>query len=170
MDKKVKPEKHKNQPVENLSGTPPNTKPTLEDQVKEYLEGWQRTQAELVNYRKRMETEKMEFAKFASLSVIAKIIPVLENFDRALSNIPDKESPLYQGVAQTQKQLEAIVAAEGVQKMEDQTGKPFNPELHEALMQEEGAEDNMVTAQFESGYTMHGRVVKPAKVKVSIKK
>ncbi len=134
--------------------------------LKEFQEGWQRCQADFDNYRKRTETQKLDMINFAKAEILTKITPVLDNFGRAFEHL-DITDPAISGIKQIEKQLEDILAQEGLKKI-DVSGE-FNPNLHEAISYEENAEipaDHIIT-EAESGWEFAGRVIKPAKVRVS---
>lgn len=138
----------------------------LKNQVKELQEGWQRCQADFDNYRKRTETLKFEMIDFAKADFMAKITPVLDNFRRAFEHL-DINDPKIAGIKQIEKQLEDILAAEGLTKISCE-GK-FDPALHEAISCEQNAKipcDHII-AELESGWQFGDRVIKPAKVRVS---
>lgn len=138
----------------------------LETKIKELEEGWQRCQADFDNYRKRTETQKFEMVEFAKADFLAKITPVLDNFRRAFEHL-DIADPKIAGLKQTEKQLEDILAAEGLTKISCEG--EFNPALHEAISYESHPKiksDNII-AECESGWEFNGKVIKPAKVRVS---
>jgi molecular chaperone GrpE len=142
----------------------------LQKKAEEYLKGWQRAQADLSNYRKQVEKEQTEFAKFATGVVICEILPVIDNFDRALAHIPEdqKDSEWVKGIISIRSQLADIFSKLGVTKIEC-VGKPFNPAEHEALMSEESKDhpQDTVIAELEAGYKLHDKVIRPSKVKIS---
>lgn len=145
----------------------------LKKQVKDLEEGWQRCQADFENYRKRTETQKFEMVELAKAEFLAKITPVLDNFRRAFEHL-DVNDPKIAGVKQIEKQLEDILAIEGLTKI-DTSGK-FDPALHEAISYEKNKKipADHIIAELESGWMFgpsnssgQARVIKPAKVRVS---
>lgn len=133
--------------------------------IQELQEGWKRSQADFDNYRRRTETQRLEMLNFAKADFITKTTPVLDNFRRAFDHAPEGE--FTNGIKQIEKQLEDILASEGLKRIE--TENAFNPNLHEAISYEENAEipvDHII-AEVESGWQFNDKVIKPAKVRVS---
>ena len=131
-----------------------------------------RSQADFDNYRKR--TEKDMEAKFdlGSKNVIEKLLPVIDNFERALAMIPEEErdSSFAEGLDKIYKQFTKMLDDMGVVPM-DPVGKPFDPNLHNAVMQvpaEEGQEENIVVEEFQKGYLYKDYVVRYSMVKVTV--
>jgi len=144
----------------------------LQHKVEEYLKGWQRAQADMSNLRKQMEKEQIEFVKFANAALMCEIIPVLDNLDKALQAYKrtsvQASDEFIQGIEAIRNQLAEVLKKHGVAKIEC-VGKPFNPAEHEALMSEESKEhpEDTVIAELEAGYKLNGKVIRPAKVKIS---
>lgn len=131
----------------------------------ELLDSWQRARAEFINYKRRVEQEKQRDAQMAGLLVIAKVLPVLDDFDLALANLPkgaENESWL-NGVALVAHKLRAVLESEGVQPIAA-AGQKFDPAVHDAVMSDGDGDD--VVAELRRGYTLHGNVIRPALVKV----
>jgi molecular chaperone GrpE len=137
-------------------------------QAAEYLEHLQRLQAEFANYRKRVLKEQTRAVEMASEPMTRKLLEVLDEFDLALmaaEQKPDFEKFL-RGVELVYAKLKDILGEEGLQRIEAE-GKPFDPELHEALMQSGPPEGEPYVADvLRPGYTLRGRVLRPAGVKV----
>ncbi|MGH2573400.1 MAG: nucleotide exchange factor GrpE [Actinomycetota bacterium] len=137
-------------------------------QTAEYLEHLQRLKAEFDNYRKRVLKEQTRAVEMASEPLIRKLLEVLDEFDLALiaaERKPDFERFLH-GVELVYAKLQEILRSEGLERIQAE-GQPFDPELHEALMQSGEAEGEPVVADvLRPGYTMKGRVIRPAGVKV----
>lgn len=134
--------------------------------IKELEAGWQRCQADFDNYRKRTEAQKLEMVAYQKAEFLTKMTPVLDNFRRAFEHL-DVDDPKIAGVKQIEKQLEDILAAEGLEKISC-TGQ-FDPNLHEAISSEESdtiPADNII-AECESGWRIGDKVLKSAKVRVS---
>lgn len=149
----------------------------LEKEIKELKTGWQRTQADFDNFRKKTESEKLENMAFAKAEFMTKLTPVLDNFYRAFSHIKadpsrlgraEASDPAIQGFYQIQKQLEDILASEGLQKIPTESGLKFDPNFHEAISYEENnLPIDTIIAELESGWQFQSKVLKPAKVRVS---
>jgi molecular chaperone GrpE len=135
--------------------------------TQEYLDALQRERADFVNYRRRMEQEREQMGQWTTGETIKKILPVLDDLELALNNRPAGES-WANGVELVYRKFQSILDKEGIIRI-DAEGNPFDPNLHEAIMQEpsETHESGMVTAVLRQGY-MHGeRVLRPALVKVA---
>ncbi len=140
--------------------------------AEEYLSGWQRTQAELVNYRKRSDEEKAAFTKFAHADVLVGILPVLDNFKRAAQHAPatdgEQVKSWVEGIKQIEKQFESVLQNYGISQIEVSVGDQFDPTKHEALMSEDSEHPaDTITGVIDPGYMLHEKVLRPAKVKVS---
>ncbi len=135
----------------------------LEDQLK-------RVAADFDNFRKRTEEEKKTTFALAQAHTLLELAPVLDNFRRATEHLPTelKDNNWVTGVLYIEKQLEQIFSDHGVQKIVT-VGEIFNPQLHEAVSTEphDTIPANHIINELESGYTLNGQVLKPAKVKVS---
>ncbi|MEO5668429.1 MAG: nucleotide exchange factor GrpE [Bdellovibrionota bacterium] len=137
--------------------------------------------AEMENMKKRFVREKSDVIKMANEELIKAMIPVFDNLDLGLKAIRDMEAKadgepnkivanLVKGVEMTLTHFQQTLERAGVQKIES-IGKPFDPSLHEAMGQSstEGFEDNQVSAEFQKGFSLHGRVIRPAKVIINKK-
>lgn len=127
-----------------------------------------RIQAEAENFRKRMQREKDEFARFASESFCRDLLPVKDNLERALLHAADDPQAIVAGVNLILEQFDSIYRAMGVECVECQ-GKVFDPEVHEAMSQVESDEHepNTVVGELQKGYQLHGRLLRPAMVTVA---
>ncbi len=133
----------------------------------EYLQGWQRCQADAVNFRQEEERRRKEYALFAAEGIIRDILNVLATFHHAFTGKDDKD-PYTRGFRHIYAQLEAVLQRHGVEQIMTNE-EPFNALLHEAVENvpvEDAEQDNMVMEEVEKGYMLHGKVIKPAKVKV----
>ena len=135
----------------------------LEDKVK-------RQMAEFENFRRRTEKEKASMFEMGAKSVIEKILPVVDNFERGLATIPEEEknSPFSEGMNMIYKQLRSELVGLGVKQIES-VGKEFNPEFHNAVMQVESDqyEQGIVAQELQRGYTYRESVVRHSMVAVS---
>jgi len=134
--------------------------------MQEYLDGWQRGQAEFSNYRKRLDQDKIDAIKYANAELMLKILPVLDDFERASGHIPPKlvSDPWVDGVKGIARKLESILESLGLSLIKAQ-GEVFDPCVHEALGNIAGA-DGMVIQELQKGYKLHERVLRPSKVMV----
>ena len=142
-------------------------------QAQEYLEGWQRERAAFAHYRKRVEAERAQFAAEATALFIHKLLPILDDFERALRTLPDNLRHLtwVEGVALIYRKLQLALESEGVRPIEVKPGDPFDPMLHEAVLYEpaEGFEDGQIVEELQRGYKLGDRVLRPTLVKVARK-
>lgn len=134
---------------------------------KEYMEKYQRLMADFANYKQREEKSKADFKKYASSSLVEKLLPVLDNFDRALKD-KDPEDAFVKGVVMTRDELIKVLKNEGLEEILSD-GEEFDHNLHHAVMTEESdtVEEDYIIETFQKGYTLNGRVLRPAMVKVS---
>jgi len=135
--------------------------------VQEYLDGLQRERADFTNYRRRMEQENSQMGRIATGTTIKKFIIVMDDLERALAHRP-ADDVWASGIDLVYRKFQSLLEAEGVTRMEVE-GRPFDPNLHEAIMQEpsETHESGTVISVLQQGY-MHGeRVLRPALVKVA---
>jgi molecular chaperone GrpE len=138
-------------------------------QSDENLRAWQRTAADLSNYRRRTDDERETVARFANALLISKLLSVLDDFDRALESVPpDTDDAWVDGVRLVERKLRNVLESEGVTPIEA-TGLPFDPNLHEAVVHEDTADhpDNQVIDELQRGYRLHDRVLRPALVRVA---
>lgn len=133
----------------------------------ENLDGWQRALAEFQNYRKRVERDRAAEQAAMKGDLIKKVLPVLDDLERALQNRPGDDAWV-SGIELIQRKLQALLEAEGVTRMEVE-GSAFDPNFHEAIAQEpvDGAESGRVVAVLQHGYMLGDRVIRPAQVRVS---
>lgn len=140
----------------------------------ENLDGWQRAAADLANYRKRIEREKSDAYQTTTAAVIARILPALDDFDRAMREpFPADESQgafqaRWDGIALIHRKLQTIVENEGVTRIEAD-GAMFDPNLHEAVTHDESENhaEGQIIEVLRQGYRMGDRVLRPALVRVA---
>ncbi|MGN7765252.1 nucleotide exchange factor GrpE [Paenibacillus sp. 22594] len=143
----------------------------LQELAEEYQGRALRVQADFDNFRRRTQKEKEELAQYATAKLVGELIPVLDNFERAIATAP--ASPEFEafnkGVNMIFQQLEGVLKSEGLAAMES-VGQPFNPEYHQAIMQVESEEheEGIVTEEVQKGYLLKDKVLRPAMVKVSM--
>jgi molecular chaperone GrpE len=141
---------------------------TVRAEAAEYLDHLRRLQAEFDNYRKRVLKEQTDVIERAAAPVMQRLLEVLDDFELALMAANDKPDfdRFLHGVELVYAKLADTLKAEGLERIEAQ-GKPFDPEQHEALMQT-GEGDHLVVADvLRPGYTLRGRVIRPAGVRVN---
>lgn len=127
-----------------------------------------RLQADFDNYRKRVEQEKMQITQFANANLLLDILPVVDNFRRALDHHNTQDS-WSQGVKAIERQLEEALTRHGLQVIEVTIGDQFNPALHEAIAHQPSNDHqpNSIIKIAEHGYQLGGTVLRPAKVVVA---
>ena len=131
-----------------------------------------RTMADFDNYKKRANREKQDAIKYANENLIQKLIPVLDTFDMAMSaaqnQAPEAVQSLKTGIAMVHQQLKSALNDAGLEEV-DASGKPFDPNLHEAVSQKETVEvpDGQVLQQMRKGYKLRERLLRPATVVVA---
>lgn len=130
------------------------------------LANWQRSQADLSNYKKRVEAEKQELAKFANSALVSILITLVDDFERARATIPESILGMtwVEGLFLIERKLLSTLEASGLSEIEA-VDQDFDPNIHEAVMHGEGPEGKVVE-QFQKGYKLHERVIRPAMVKV----
>jgi molecular chaperone GrpE len=142
----------------------------LKAEKEELLQTMIRRQADFENFRKRTERDRQEEGRRGVERFVLDLIPVLDAFDRALQAHDDPAYEEYRkGVTLIRKQLWDAVAKHGVQRIEA-AGKIFDPHQHQAIERLESEEypDGFIVAVFQDGYTFHGRVLRPAIVRVAV--
>jgi len=146
----------------------PGTMDEARAEIGDLSERLLRLQADFENFRKRAQREKDEARQFANQSLIEKQLPILDNFEMALAAVKDADPALRDGVQMIYDQLLGILRDSGVETI-DATGEGFDPNLHEAISQQETteAEPGTVVEQVQRGYRLHERLVRPARVVVA---
>ncbi|MBA7661811.1 Protein GrpE [subsurface metagenome] len=134
--------------------------------AEEHLAGWQRAQADFMNYKRRTEQEKEEISKFANSILMLNILPVLDDLERALTSIPPRLAKLdwIDGIRLIERKLQTSLEAQGLSRIKA-LGEPFDPTLHEAARMDKGRE-GIVIEEIQKGYKLHDRVIRPSKVVV----
>jgi molecular chaperone GrpE len=136
----------------------------------EYLEQWRRAAADFSNFKRRTEQERSDMAKLFVEGLVKSLLPALDNFERALASVPEelKGNGWVEGVSLTEKQLRSALEREGLTAIEA-IGQKFDPNLHEAVAHDisDEQEDDSVIEEFQKGYKLHDRVIRPSMVKVS---
>ena len=181
MDKTMEPEDADGQEghgLEDLELTLPTEQQVRELREKaaksdEYRDRMLREAADFENYRKRAARERQDAVTFANESLFQKLIPVLDNFEMALaatSNDADGANSVRAGIVMISSQLKAALASAGLEEI-DAAGKVFDPNLHEAVSEEEtaNAPEGHVVRQIRKGYKLKNRLIRPAGVVVAKK-
>ncbi len=142
----------------------------LKRETEQAKEQYLRTLAEFDNTKKRLNREKEEFVRYASETLIRELLPIIDALDQALVAVDKQADPdaIAKGVHLIHRQLLGLLAKEGITRIPT-VGQPFDPHLHEAVAHAETADgtDGAVVEEVQVGYTMHGKVIRPAMVKVA---
>ncbi|HHT96530.1 MAG TPA: nucleotide exchange factor GrpE [Clostridiales bacterium] len=146
-------------------------KDSKELKIEEQMDQLIRLRAEFENFRKRSEKEKLDMFSLGAKTIIEAILPVVDNFERGLSAVTEeeKENGFAKGVDMIYKQLINTLDGLGVKPIEA-IGKEFNTDYHNAILQEESEEfeENIVSEEFQKGYTYNDKVIRYSMVKVAI--
>ncbi|MFT5179509.1 MAG: molecular chaperone GrpE [Candidatus Paceibacteria bacterium] len=137
------------------------------EEKQEYLDGWQRAQADSINLKKRLEQEKRDFAKYSTESFILEIIPVLDSFDMAFKDkVAWEKAPenWRVGIEYIYTQLKSTLENNGVRILSP-LGETFDPNLHNSIENVEG-EEGKVMEVIQKGYELNDKLIRPANVKV----
>ncbi|MHB8376527.1 MAG: nucleotide exchange factor GrpE [Dehalococcoidia bacterium] len=130
--------------------------------------GWQRAAADYQNFKRRVEEERSETARFANAALVINMLPLLDDLDRALRNVDAHLAGLtwVDGIRLIHRKFQALVEMAGVEEI-DADGQPFDPAQHEAVSQAPG-EEGKVVAVVQKGYKLGDRVIRPAMVVVGL--
>jgi molecular chaperone GrpE len=134
--------------------------------AEEYLANWQRAQADFINYKRRAEQERLEFNSFANANLVLGILPVLDDLERAIKAIPEDFNghDWVEGVKLVERKFKTTLEGQGVKPILA-LGMAFDPKLHEAIRHEKGKE-GMVIAEYQKGYVLNDRLLRPSRVSV----
>lgn len=169
MDK-PKEEKQEEKPLPTTEQTIKEFKEVIEKLTKEkdeYLAGWQRAKADLINYKKDEAKRQEVFVQWAHQAIVVDLISVLDSFEIALAGFKeeDKKTPLYKGFYMIYDQFKQALRKYGLSEIKA-VGEKFNPELHEAIEKVKGDKPDFVIEEIQKGYLLNGRVIRPSKVKI----
>jgi molecular chaperone GrpE len=133
----------------------------------EYFSGWQREKADFLNYKKQEFERLKETLNIAKESLFKELIPVLDNFNLAQKAVPEeeKEKNSIKGLLLIKKQLEDSLKSLGLEEIET-IGKQFDPKMHEAVEEVEGAEPGVIVEEVQKGYSFQDKIIRVAKVKI----
>lgn len=130
----------------------------VESQINELTNDLQRTRADFENYRKQVETQKENAKKMAQLATVYKVLPLLDDIDRAIVSYKELV-PLAKSLEKTLKELKIV-------KIDSKEGVEFNPDIHDAVMVEGDGDKEVIAETFRPGYYYEGEVLRPAMVRV----
>ena len=138
-----------------------------EKKTEEYLANWQRAQADFINYKRRNEQERQDFSRFANAELMLSLLPALDDLERALNSVPPAKSAKHswlEGIRLVERKFKSSLEARGLTPIKA-LGESFDPNFHEAVRQDKGKE-GIVIEEFQKGYMLGDRVLRPAKVVV----
>ncbi|MBI2506776.1 MAG: nucleotide exchange factor GrpE [Candidatus Colwellbacteria bacterium] len=149
----------------------------LKKEKEEYLDGWKRAKADLINYKKDELRRLEEVARFGSESLILELISILDDFDLALATLEKQPASAEatagkgaseRGIYLIRSRFEEILKRRGLERIEVKVGDKFNPAFHEAIMTvgSQAEQADTIAEEIEAGYTLHGKVIRPTRVKV----
>lgn len=143
----------------------------LEQKIAELTLDLQRTRADFENYRKRVEQEKTSAREAGQAAAILKLLPVIDNIERAVSHVPEDlaDNKWAAGVVGLVKNLEKSLESLNLRRIDAKPGADFNPELHEAIQFDEDAEGDkeVIAEELQAGYLLNGQPIRHAMVKVT---
>ncbi|MDP2676190.1 MAG: nucleotide exchange factor GrpE [bacterium] len=132
----------------------------------EYLEGWQRAKADLINHKKDETERKQAVSQFASEDTIYDILPVLDSFDLALKH--DMPPDVEKGIRMIKGQLEEVLKRKGVETIAVTKGDAFDSAIHESIGETESdAKEGTIAEEVQRGYRMYGKVIRASRVKIA---
>jgi len=154
---------------EPVSETNPDLEKILAEtkqKADDYLDYWKRTQADFQNYKRHAEQDRLEMGVYANSQLILALLPVLDDFERAVDSLTPKLAKLdwVHGIRLIESKLRKTLEAQGVSPIKA-VGEVFDPNLHEAVMHVKG-EDGKVVQELQKGYRLHDKILRPSKVAV----
>ncbi len=143
-----------------------------QEEAKTNLAGWQRSQADFENYKKREEAKQKDILEFAKEVTIVKLLPTLDALEQGLRHAPPGvDQNWLKGIEGTLQKLDKVLEEMGVKRIEA-VGKQFDPHFHEAIREapaEDGQEDGIVVEDLQTGFEINGKVIRPSQVVISKK-
>ncbi len=141
-------------------------------EAEENLNGWKRSQADMENYRRRKEAEGVELISMGKSMAFSQILPVMDSLQQAMLHAPEVDDDKYNnwknGLGGIAKQIESTLGEMGIKKIPT-IGKPFDPNLHEAIREVPGGEDGNIAEEYQTGYTINDKLLRPAQVAITKK-
>lgn len=172
-DQEIKPDAQENRDQHDRSREQPPELTDVERLKKladDHLAGWQRAKADYLNLKRQSEKEKEELAKFANAALIIETLPIYDNLKRAMAHVPadEQKKDWVQGITHIVTQFKQLFASLGIEEIKT-VGEAFNHDVHHAVGKEkrEGIKPGTVIDEVHTGFTMHGKLIKAAQVRVS---
>ncbi|MES2745403.1 MAG: nucleotide exchange factor GrpE [Bdellovibrionota bacterium] len=142
----------------------------LEEQLLDAKDRFLRQAADMENMRRRQEKDRADLLKFGTEKLLSELLPVLDSLDKALQAAEGQQNPVTEGVKMVQKQFTGVLDNHGLKPIAAK-GASFDPNLHQAISRlEEDVTEDTVKEEYQKGYTLNGRLVRPAMVSVSVPK
>lgn len=142
----------------------------LEEQLLEAKDRYLRQAADMENMRRRQEKDRADLLKFGTEKLLQDLLPVLDSLDKALEAAAGQSNPVTEGVKMVHKQFTTVLEQNGLKSI-NAKGQTFDPNLHQAIQRlEEDVTEDTVKEEYQKGYTLNGRLVRPAMVSVSVPK
>lgn len=142
----------------------------LKIKSQEYLDGWRRAKADYLNLKKEAEKQSREMIGFANAALLSELLPIFDHFKLALKHVPkdQKDVDWVAGFGHIKNQFDEFFKKIGIEEIKT-VGEKFNPELHEAIVSEKhkGVATGVIFEEVKSGYSLYGKVINPAQVKVA---
>ncbi len=132
----------------------------------EYLDGWKRSKADLINYKKEELKRLEDMAKYATEDIMKDLIAVLDSFDLALVSLKSVGNGAEKGVQMIKNQLEDVLKKNGLIKINASPGEEFNPAHQEAVAVTDGGESGKIAEEIEPGYMLYNKILRPIRVKI----
>lgn len=152
----------------NINQTTPQDQEAsqIEKERDEYLEGWKRAKADLINYKKKEEERVKQIVEFGNEQLIKDMLSILDSFDLALETL--KDEGVKKGIYLIKSQLEDVLKRQGLEKIMISDDQEFDPSVHEAIAAIPSQKPpGTIVDEVERGYMLHGKLIRPARVKVS---
>jgi molecular chaperone GrpE len=166
---KMEDKKEENKPVQEQDNKPTELE-ECKSKCEEYLNGWKRAKADYINYKKEEFDRAQELVRYARENFLESLLPMLDNLRLVQKQMPAElqEDANVKGLLMVKVQLEDFLKSQGVEAI-DSLDKVFDPAVHEVIqaVEAEGKESGTIVEEIEKGYTINGRLLRPAKVKVS---
>lgn len=148
----------------------PGNQPAQEslDLATEYLAGWQRAKADYANLKREIESKQLELIRYANEDLLKELLPLVDYFKQALRAVPPEQrgQSWVQGIQHIQSKLEQVLAYYGVKEL-NVVGEKFDPALHEAVGESDGAPPGTITEEVRTGFILHDKLLQAARVKVA---
>ena len=155
------------EPKQPIINNPEKKTAELEKQNAEYLDGWKRAKAELINYKKDEAARLENFVKFSNEMLLGDLIPILDSFELSLSVLKDGD-PAKKGTEMIKGQLEDLLKKQGLERIKVSKGDVFDTSIAEAIGEmNSGEPPGRIAEEVSGGYKLHGKVIRPARVKIS---